>query len=97
MEVSNQSNIVTITGNIKSFNDLQMIRSTIDSLIGSYKNIIINILDSISMTSSVLGYLNKILFKDGINLTLNIYDEKLISLFSELNLTKILNVKRLKI
>ncbi len=95
MEISNETNTVTITGNIKSINDLQVIISTIDSVIASHKSIIINIKDSISITSSVLGYLNKLILKDGINININIGDDKLFSLLDDLNLTQILKVRKI--
>lgn len=86
MEISNSSNIVTITGNIKSVGDFQTIKSTIDSLKTSNNTIIIDIKDSISITSSVIGYLNKIILKDGIDLSMKIGNPQLMELIEDLNL-----------
>ena len=95
MEISARGNHVTIKGNIKSLQDYQKIKETLDNLTKSYKQITIDVLDSISMTSSVIGYLNKLVMKDGIDLKLNVGNEKLIELLEDLNLLSIFNVKRL--
>jgi len=93
MEVLSSSNIVTIKGNIKNISDLSDIRSVIEDVRVRFTSIVINIEDSISITSSVIGYLNKIVLKDGIRLEMNIGSKQLLELFSELNLAKTFNIK----
>ena len=87
MEISTSANIVTITGNIKSVGDFQTIKSTLDSFTISNKSIVIDIVDSISITSSVIGYLNKLILKDGILLNMKIGNPQLMALIEDLNLT----------
>ena len=94
MEVSTSSNLVTISGNIKSVNDFQSIKSTLDSLKSSNSTIIIEILDSLSITSSVIGYMNKLVLKDKINLNLKVGNAQLYELLDELNLISIFKVKK---
>jgi hypothetical protein len=94
MNISSTSNIVTIEGNIKTVSDYQGIKATIDSVASQYANITINVLDSISITSSVIGYLNKLVLKDKINISMNIGNEQLIELFDDLNLISIFKVKK---
>jgi len=94
MNISTTSNIVTITGNIKSISNFQEIKSTLDLLINTHKTITIELHDSISITSSVLGYFNKLILKDGVTLSLKVGDPKLISLLSDLNLSHVLNVQK---
>ena len=94
MNISTTSNIVTITGNIKSISDFQEIKSTLDLLINTHKTITIELYDSISITSSVLGYFNKLILKDGVTISLKVGDSKLISLLSDLNLSHVLNVQK---
>lgn len=94
MEISTSSNIVTITGHIKSVNDYQLIKNAIDSLKVTHKSIIIEIKDSVSITSSVIGYLNKLVLKDKIDLQTKVKNEKLISLLDDLHLTKVLKVEK---
>ncbi|MBU1927847.1 hypothetical protein KKG77_02475 [bacterium] len=93
MEVSSRGNIINIDGNIKSILDFQTIKNNIDTIIPQYKNIIVNINDSISITSSVIGYFNKLILKDNINLQINVSSKQLIELFDDLNLTSTFHVK----
>ncbi len=94
MNISTSSNVVTITGNIKSVSDFQSIKSTIDSMKNSMQDITIDIKDSISITSSVIGYLNKLILKDSINLNMKIGNEQLMHLLEDLNLTGTFKAKR---
>ena len=94
MEVSSAANNVKITGNIKSVADFQSIKSTIDALAKTHKNIAINIPDSLSMTSSVIGYFNKLVLKDNITITMTIGDVKLIELLTDLNLESVFKVRK---
>ncbi len=91
MKISNVSNIVTITGNIKSVNDFQEIKKTFDNLKKQNASITINLVDSISMTSSVIGYLNKLVLKDKISIQLKVGNKQLLELFEDLNLIKVFN------
>ena len=94
MNISTSSNVVTIIGNIKSVSDFQSIKSTIDSMKNSMQDITIDIKDSISITSSVIGYLNKLILKDSINLNMKIGNEQLMHLLEDLNLTGTFKAKR---
>jgi hypothetical protein len=60
MEISASANRIKIVGNIKSVSDYQDIKSCIDSVVATNSNIVINIKDSISITSSIIGYFNKL-------------------------------------
>jgi len=93
MEISSTGNTVTIVGNIKSVSDYQTIKSTLDALIRN-STIVINIKDSISITSSVIGYFNKLVLKDRINIEMNIGNEQLMKLLQDLNLSSIFNAKK---
>ena len=86
MEISTSSNIVTITGNIKTVNDFQTIKTTLDSLKLSESSIMVIVKDSLSITSSVIGYLNKLILKDKIKIEMKIGDAQLMELLNELNL-----------
>ena len=94
MEISVSSNSVTITGSIKSVGDFQSIKSAVDSLKTSYKSINIDIKDSISITSSVIGYFNKLVLKDNMEIHMNVGKEQLFSLMDELNLSQVFNLKK---
>jgi len=94
MTITSSLNVVTITGNIKTIRDYQNIKSTVDAVASSQKNIVINIKESISVTSSIIGYFNKLVLKDKILLQLNIGNQELVDLLNDLNLTSIFKVKK---
>jgi len=94
MEVSVSTNTVVITGNIKTISDYQQIKETLDNLTQKHKHIIIKIQDSISITSSVIGYLNKLVLKDKVDLHIEVGDEQLMELFEDLNLVSLFHVKK---
>jgi len=94
MDISVTSNIVTISGNIKSVTDYQRIKDTIDSLIATHKSIIIEIKDSISITSSIIGFFTKLVQKEGIDLSIKVGDESLMELFDDLNLVSLFKVRK---
>ncbi len=94
MEISVASNTITITGNIKSISDFQEIKQAVDGLCIQHKSIIINVLDSLSITSSIIGYLNKLVLKDNIDLHMNIGDEQLLHLLDDLNLVSTFKARK---
>ncbi|RLA79410.1 MAG: hypothetical protein DRG78_13020 [Epsilonproteobacteria bacterium] len=94
MEIKAQLQIITITGNIKSIGDFAKIKSLVDEVSSKYENITINIIDSLSITSSVIGYFNKLILKDKIGIKMNVGSKQLLSLLDDLNLTSTFKAKR---
>jgi len=94
MEISTSSNHVVISGNIKSVGDLQAIKQNIDPVVRTNKSIIIDIKDSLSITSSVIGYLNKLVLKDGVDITMHVGNEQLMELLDDLNLTSTFKARK---
>ena len=84
---------LTITGNIKSIEDSIEIKEAINSLqkMGATK-ILIKIVDSFSMTSTVIGHLMKLVNLDNISVSLVVGDRRLYDLLDELGLVHIFNV-----
>ncbi len=95
MEISSTANVITISGNIKTVNDFQSIKTKVDEVLQKHKNIVITIVDSLSITSSVIGYLNKLVLKDAITIEMNIGNERLMELIDDLNLTSVFKVKKI--
>ena len=95
MTITKSGNIVTIEGNIKSISDYQTIKSELDAIKEMHKDIVLKITDSISITSSVIGYFNKLVLKDSINIEMYVGDSQLMELLDELNLASIFKAKRL--
>ena len=94
MDISVSGNLITLKGNIKSIQDYQEIKATIDEMMKTQKSILLHIVDSISIISSVIGYLNKIVLKDNIDLSITVGDEQLMELFEDLNLISLFQVKK---
>jgi len=94
MEITSSSNTINITGNIKSINHLSEIKSLIDSVVSQHKSIIVNIVDSLSITSSVIGYFNKLILKDNINIEMRIGNDQLLNLLNDLNLTSTFKARK---
>lgn len=94
MELKISSNTLVILGNIKSISDFQEIKRSVDSMIAEYKHINLNIVDSLSITSSVIGYLNKLVLKDNIDLNVIVGNEQLYHLLDDLNLVSTFKAKR---
>ncbi len=95
MDISVSSNVVTVTGNIKTVNDFQNIKTNIDAVVASQKSIVVNLVDSLSITSSVIGYFNKLVLKDKIDLTLGVGNEQLIELLEDLSLQSLFKVRKI--
>ena len=94
MEIISKGAIATIEGNIKSIGDLQKIKYCLDNITSQNKSITIKIINSISITSSVIGYLTKLIYKDKIHITMSVKDERLYYLLDELNLISQFNVQK---
>jgi hypothetical protein len=87
-------NELTIVGNIKSIEDGIEIKTAITELqkMGA-KNIHLKIQDSFSMTSTVIGYLMKLVLIDKVTITIAVGDERLYQLLDELSLIQQFNVR----
>ncbi|MBF0608707.1 MAG: hypothetical protein SFH39_09740 [Candidatus Magnetobacterium sp. LHC-1] len=93
--VANNSE-VTIIGHIKTIEDYQKIKQALNSIIANgLKKITINIPESITMTSSVIGYMLKLVFENKLDLSILVKDEKLFNLLDVLNLVEVFKVKKM--
>jgi len=95
MELSTNTNSITIVGNIKSISDFQVIKQKTDNIVKNSTSITIQILDSLSITSSVIGYFNKLVLKDKINISLKIGNPQLMNLLQDLNLVSTFHVQKI--
>jgi len=86
MNISISAGVVTIMGNIKSVSDYQSIKTEIDKVVTPGSSLTLKIPESISITSSVIGYFNKLVQKDKVNITMQIGNAQLMELLEELNL-----------
>lgn len=89
-------NTIEIVGNVKTIEDYEQIKEVIDSMVNNgIKDINFKLLDSFSLTSSVIGYLIKIINLEGVRLTTYISDERLMKLLNSLNLVTLFNVREM--
>ncbi|MEF3254549.1 MAG: hypothetical protein K6348_03140 [Deferribacterales bacterium] len=89
-------NGINIYGNISSIDDYAKIRDFIKDVIDSGNNIItIKILDSKTVTSSLLGYFMKLVNHDKIKITLEVVSQELYNSLSAMHLVDIFNIKKI--
>jgi anti-anti-sigma regulatory factor len=82
-----EGNTLQINGNIKTQDDYVKIKETITILKNKgVSEITLDIVDSFSMTSSVIGFLLKTIHQDKIKVNIIIGDERLYSLLNDLRL-----------
>ncbi|QOP45527.1 hypothetical protein [Sulfurimonas paralvinellae] len=94
MNISSSNNTLTISGNIKSVSHFQILANELNKMTKDFDHISIHLLDSISITSSVIGYLCKL--RDmGHNIELHVTDKELHDLLDDLNLLQILQVQHI--
>ena len=94
MDVSTSGNNIIIKGNIKSVSDYQVLKDKLEELRKNNGSILLSIEDSISVTSSIIGYLTKLVQKEGIDLSIRVGDSSLYELFDDLNLVTLFKVKK---
>jgi anti-anti-sigma regulatory factor len=93
IETRNHQELV-ISGNIKSIEDSVEIKNALGALQNNgTKVILLKIQDSFSMTSTVIGYLMKLVNLDKIKISLTVGDQRLYQLLEELNLIQPFNVR----
>ena len=93
MKIKKEGNSVVLEGNVKTIGDFQAIKQLLDEMILDASTINIILLDSISITSSVIGYLTKLVHKDKININLSVENRELVALMDDLGLTDLLHVR----
>jgi hypothetical protein len=88
------TNELIITGNIKSIDDSMAIKEAIGILHqNGVRSIVLKIIDSFSMTSTVIGHLMKLANLDKITVSIIVGDNRLYQLLEELCLLQQLNVR----
>ncbi|MCI4625487.1 MAG: hypothetical protein L3V56_05960 [Candidatus Magnetoovum sp. WYHC-5] len=96
MEVKVSGEEITISGQIKTIEDYQKVKQVMNSIIdGNSKLLIIYIPDSLSITSSVIGYFLKLVYENNITLNMHVKDDRLYNLLDVLNLVSVFNVKKM--
>lgn len=88
------SNELTISGNIKSIEDGTAIKEAINACKKEgATSVLLRIQDSFSMTSTVIGFLMKLVNIDKLRVSLVVGDARLYQLLDELSLVQVFNVR----
>jgi len=87
-------NKLKIEGNVKAISDYNDIKGSVDQIIQSQKDVIVELVDSMALTSSTIGYFTKIVNVNNVTLRLYVGDERLFSLLDDLGLVQVLNVQK---
>ena len=94
LKIERVGNKLRVEGNVKSISHYTDIKGNIDQIIQTQKDVTVELVDSMSLTSSVIGYFTKIVNVDNVMLRLYVKDERLFSLLDDLGLVQVLNVQR---
>ncbi|MBF0567960.1 hypothetical protein [Candidatus Magnetominusculus dajiuhuensis] len=85
-----------ISGHVKTIEDYTKIKQVVNSMLtGDGCAISVRIPDSISITSSVIGYLLKLVFENKVDLKLFVREPKLYHLLEVLNLITVFKVQKM--
>jgi len=93
IERNGSNHHIRIEGVIKSISDSQEIKDAINSCTDATA-LTLDIVDSFSVTSSVIGFLLKKRQADNLAVTIQAHDDRLYDLFKSLNLVEVLDVKK---
>lgn len=90
----NGSNELIITGNIKTVEDSIQLKNALNKMAtAGNSSIHLKIIDSMSMTSTAIGYLMKLVNIEHVKLSVTAGDERLYVLLEELGLLQLFNVR----
>ncbi len=90
-----EPNVMRLGGDVKTIeNYVELKRRLTEFIASGEKELTIEITDSMSINSSIIGFFTKIIHRDGISLSLKVHDKKLYSLLCDLNLIKFFNVRQ---
>lgn len=96
MQIHIRDNRLVITGNVKSIQDSEEIKKALQDIAKDHISIELILLDSISLTSSVIGFLVKLAQKDRKNILLKVADNQLYDLLQDLNLYTIFPIEKIQ-
>jgi len=94
MEIQTDTRVIKLYGNIKNDNDLYLIKEHIEKILSEFNSVVLELVDSISITSSVIGYLTKLVVSNNVNFEMYVSDDELYELLDDLNLLDVLHVKK---
>jgi len=94
VDITVNDNVVIIKGDITNIDDFEKIKSITESL-KNKKELVIEMMDSVYITSSLIGYLYKLREKDEVDLIIKIAKNELKEVFEDLDLLEVFKVEML--
>jgi len=94
VDVTVNDNVVIIKCDITNIDDFEKIKSITEPL-KNKKGLVIEIIDSVYITSSLIGYLYKLKEKGEVDLIIKIAKNELKEVFEDLNLLEVFKVEML--
>jgi len=96
MQIEKKDGKMTVTGLIKTIEDSTHFKEEMYSLLNTTtKTLAIHITDSFIVTSSIIGTMLKAVNVDKAKLTVYVYQDDLYTLFDQLKLVDLLNIKKI--
>jgi len=92
MEIS--GNRIVVRGNVKSAEDYEEIKNAVDSIVANNGYVVIDLIDSISLTSAVIMYLSELVEKNQIVIEMYVGDNELYDLLNDLGVINLFKVKK---
>lgn len=93
VDVTINKNTVKVYKDITNIEDFEKIKSFIEKIRENEKILILEIIDSVFITSSLIGYLYKLREKDGLDIIIRIGKKELKEVFEDLNLLNVFKVE----
>jgi hypothetical protein len=91
------SETLAIEGEMKTIEDYTAIKSALSKVIADGRQSInIEVVDSLTITSSIIGLFTKVIHGDGLKLSMTVHSDRLYNLLEDLNLITIFGVKKHK-
>jgi len=87
-------NRIVVRGNVKSAEDYEEIKNAVDSIVANNGYVVIDLIDSISLTSAVIMYLSELVEKNQIVIEMYVGDNELYDLLNDLGVINLFKVKK---
>lgn len=94
MQIESKGSVVTIHGDIRTIEHSEAIKAELETIVRDHDDLTLNIVDSSTIISSVIGYLVKLNFMHKVHLSVNVGNQRLFNMIQELELQRVLNVQK---
>lgn len=93
MKLDIDNNVLAVTGNIISNEDFANVKQALESM-KSHGHITMNLHDALVISSSLIGYLTKLINQDGVTIHINAGTDTLYELLEDIHLIDTFHVKK---